>query len=176
MRLQGPRRLGTPRASDVCTGEKHAFEVSDRQFSPDHPECPCRSTEPEWSPATARDRGRMPPELPPGASRRPHAADDLGKRPKKGWTRRAGLCWRAVRSHEAPAFGRYLRPSGAMKRHAPPSPAITYAAWSLIPGCGSTASSSRTRVERDDQYQRVRSRARGSPRRVLWWHPVPIGC
>jgi hypothetical protein len=39
-----------------------------------------------------------------------------------------------------------------------------------------TASSSRTRVQRDDQYQRVRSRARGSPHRVLWWHRMSVGC
>ena len=31
-----------------------------------------------------------------------------------------------------------------------------------------TASSSRTRVERDDEYQRVPSRARESPHRVFW--------
>jgi hypothetical protein len=37
-----------------------------------------------------------------------------------------------------------------------------------VAGFEPTASSSRTRVERDDQYQRVPSRARGSPHRVLW--------
>jgi hypothetical protein len=37
-----------------------------------------------------------------------------------------------------------------------------------VAGFEPTASSSRTRVERDEQYQRVLSRARGSPHRVLW--------
>ncbi len=45
-----------------------------------------------------------------------------------------------------------------------------------VAGFEPTASSSRTRVERDDQCQRVPSRARGSPRRVLWWYPVTVGC
>ena len=37
-----------------------------------------------------------------------------------------------------------------------------------VAGFEPTASSSRTRVGRDDQYQQVRSRARGPPRQVLW--------
>jgi hypothetical protein len=38
------------------------------------------------------------------------------------------------------------------------------------------ASSSRTRVERDEQYQQVRSRARGAPRRAPWCRIVTVGC
>jgi hypothetical protein len=45
-----------------------------------------------------------------------------------------------------------------------------------VAGFEPTASSSRTRVERNDPYQRVPSRARESPRRALWWDPVTIGC
>jgi hypothetical protein len=45
-----------------------------------------------------------------------------------------------------------------------------------VAGFEPTASSSRTRVGRDDQYQRVSSRARGSPHRVLWWHRMSVGC
>jgi hypothetical protein len=37
-----------------------------------------------------------------------------------------------------------------------------------VAGFEPTASSSRTRVGRDDQYQRVLWRARGLPRRVIW--------
>jgi len=44
-----------------------------------------------------------------------------------------------------------------------------------VAGFEPTTSSSRTRVDRDDQYRPVPSRARESPRRVLWWHPVTIG-
>ena len=57
-------------------------------------------------------------------------------------------------------------------------------AWALdlrlygvgVAGFEPTASSSRTRVERDDQYQRVLWRARGWPRRVLWYRFVTMGC
>jgi hypothetical protein len=45
-----------------------------------------------------------------------------------------------------------------------------------VAGFEPTASSSRTRVERNDQCQQVRSRARGSQRQVLWWQPVTAGC
>jgi hypothetical protein len=37
-----------------------------------------------------------------------------------------------------------------------------------VAGFEPTASSSRTRVERDDEYQRVPPRARGSLRRMFW--------
>jgi hypothetical protein len=45
-----------------------------------------------------------------------------------------------------------------------------------VAGFEPTASSSRMRVGRDDQYQRVLWRARGSPRRVAWCHCVAVGC
>jgi hypothetical protein len=38
-----------------------------------------------------------------------------------------------------------------------------------VAGFEPTASSSRTRIEGDDQHQQVWSRTRGSRRQVLWW-------
>jgi hypothetical protein len=45
-----------------------------------------------------------------------------------------------------------------------------------VAGFEPTASSSRTRVGRDGQYQRVLWRARGWPRRVPWYRIVTMGC
>jgi hypothetical protein len=57
--------------------------------------------------------------------------------------------------------------------HGPP---LTWCFAVGVAGFEPTASSSRTRVERASQYQRMPLRARGWLRRVLWYRLMTMGC